>query len=152
MKRSTTIEIIVFLYAVLFLYTGISELMEYGTFREQLAESPVLAPVASLIAVILPFAEFLVALLLIVPRWRLKGFYAALGMMISFAIYIIALLSFSDNLPCSCGGVIALLSWPQHILFIGLFIVLAIAAIWLQKRQKRDQQKTWNSITKKYSI
>lgn len=152
MKRSTTIEIIVFLYAVLFLYTGISKLMEYGTFREQLAESPVLAPVASLVAVILPFAEFLIVLLLIVPRWRLKGFYAALGMMTAFTIYIIALLSFSDKLPCSCGGVIALLSWPQHIMFNGLFIVLAIAAIWSQKHQKRGQQKTWNSITKIYSI
>jgi len=152
MKRTTVIETIVFLYAILFLYTGISKLIEYRVFYEQLAESPVLAPVAPVIAAALPWIEFLVMVLLIVPRWRLKGLYAGLGMMTAFTIYIIALLSFSDKLPCSCGGVIAALSWPQHIVFNSAFIAIAIVGIILQNRQKKDHQKTWNATIQNYSI
>jgi uncharacterized membrane protein YphA (DoxX/SURF4 family) len=152
MKRTTIIETIVFLYAVLFIYTGISKLIEYGTLKEQLAESPMLALIAPVVAVTLPLIEFLAVLLLVIPRWRLKGLYLALGMMIVFTIYIIALLSFSDKLPCSCGGVIAALSWPQHVVFNSAFIILATIGIIQQKRKKKEQQKTWNSIIQNASI
>ena len=146
MKRNTIIETIIFLYAILFIYTGISKLMEYSVFREQLTESPVLGLVAPMVAATLPWLEFVVVLMLITPRWRLKGLYAALVLMTAFTTYIITLLSFSDELPCSCGGILAELSWPQHIVFNGAFIALAIAAIVLQKRQKKDNQKIWNPI------
>lgn len=134
MKRTIIIESIAILYMILFLYTGISKLMEYPVFKEQLADSPVLAPFASILAFGLPCAEFVVVLMLIIPSWRLKGLYAALTLMIAFTIYVITLLSFSDKLPCSCGGIMAELSWPQHIIFNSIFIIMAIAGIILEKQ------------------
>jgi uncharacterized membrane protein YphA (DoxX/SURF4 family) len=144
MKRTTVIETIIFLFAILFLYTGISKLMEYEELKGQLAESPVLASIAPVLAIGLPWIEFMVVLLLVVPRWRLKGFYVAAALMSTFTIYIIAILSFSDELPCSCGGVLAALSWPQHIVLNSVFIALAVLGIVLEKQLKTSQQKIWN--------
>jgi hypothetical protein len=146
MKRTTIIEIIIFLYSVLFIYTGISKLIEYSTFNQQLSESPIFAPIAPLISATLPWAEFIIVLLLILPRWRLKGFYLAFAMMTAFTVYIIGLLAFTDNLPCSCGGIIAELSWPQHIALNGCFILLAVIGIVLHKRERQLNQKTWTEL------
>jgi len=144
MKKTTIIEIIIFLYAVLFIYTGISKLMDYSEFKETIAESPVLAPIASFVASGVPLLEFTVTILLIIPRWRLKGLYAALMLMSAFTIYVIGLLIFAPTLPCSCGGIIQQLSWPQHIVFNCAFIALAAWGITLQKREMKVQRITWN--------
>ena len=146
-KRTTLIETILVLNIILFLYTGISKIMEYDEFYEQLADSPILGFAATPIALLLPWMEFAIVLLLIVPRWRLKGFYASLTLMILFTAYIIGLFSIDKELPCSCGGIIALLSWKQHLVFNGVFILLNALAIRLQKREKREQAKAWNEAS-----
>jgi len=142
MKRNTIIEVIAWLFVVLFLYTGISKLLEYTVFREQLAESPVLAPMASLVAWGLPLTEFVVSLFLFFPRYRLKGLYAALVLMVLFTCYVIAILTFSDKLPCSCGGVLEQLSWQGHLVFNGVFIVLAVVAILLNRQSRKISNGT----------
>jgi uncharacterized membrane protein YphA (DoxX/SURF4 family) len=137
MNKSTIVEIISILFVILFLYTGISKLMEYGVFKEQIAESPILQPVAPFIAWSLPLTEFLVSILLIIPRWRLKGLYASLMLMIAFTLYIGAIMTFNKELPCSCGGIIDLLSWQGHLVFNSVFILLAYAGVRLEKRIKK---------------
>lgn len=145
MKRSTIIETICVLFVILFLYTGISKLTEYSVFKEQLAESPVLKPFASLVATGLPLLEFLLVLLLAVPRWRLKGLYASTALMIAFTLYIIALMSFNDTLPCSCGGILAQLSWGQHIIFNTVFIGLGITGVKLEKKLRKARVDEWHA-------
>jgi uncharacterized membrane protein YphA (DoxX/SURF4 family) len=146
MKKTTIVETITILFIILFLYTGISKVMDYSVFKEQIATSPILAPVSKLIAAGVPAVEFLVVFLLAIPRWRLKGLYASLILMILFTGYITALLSFSDQLPCSCGGVIELMSWSQHIIFNSLFIALAVVGVVLQKQLKKSFSNEWASI------
>jgi hypothetical protein len=143
-KRTTIIETILVLNIILFLYTGISKIMEYTEFKEQLGDSPILGFAATPIALLLPWVEFAVVLLLIVPRWRLKGFYATLTLMVLFTAYIVGLFSIDKELPCSCGGIIAMLSWKQHLAFNSVFILLNALAIRLQNREKKEQAKTWN--------
>lgn len=146
MKNTTIIETVIVLYVILFLNTGISKLIDYSVFKEQLAASPVLSPLAKPIALFLPCVEYLVVLLLLIPRWRLKGLYISLALMTLITGYIVAILRFSDQLPCSCGGIIELLSRKQHILFNTVFISMAIYAILLQSRLKRDQLRQWDLI------
>jgi hypothetical protein len=134
MKRTVIVEIISALFVILFIYTGISKIMEYSIFKEQLAESPVLGPVAPVIAIGLPILEFLLVAMLVVPKWRLKGFYASTALMVAFTIYITALMLFADHLPCSCGGVLAQLSWGEHIVFNSVYIVLGILGILLERK------------------
>ena len=144
LTKSTLVEIIAVLFIILFLYTGISKLMEYGVFKEQIAESPILQPVAPFIAWALPLTELLLCLLLIIPRWRLKGLYASFILMIAFTLYIGAIMTFNKELPCSCGGIISELSWTGHLIFNSLFILLAFAGILLEKQIKRSAKRDWN--------
>lgn len=146
MSKSTLVEIISCLFIILFLYTGISKLMEYSVFKEQLADSPVLKPFAPFIAWALPLTEFLVSILLIIPRWRLKGLYASLFLMIAFTLYIGAIMTFNKELPCSCGGIISLLSWKEHLVFNSVFIGLALAGVILEKQIRKNQKADWNDI------
>ena len=149
MSKSTIVEIISILFVILFLYTGISKLMEYGVFKEQIAESPILQPIAPFIAWALPLTEFLVSLLLIIPRWRLKGLYASLLLMIAFTLYIGAVMTFNKELPCSCGGIISLLSWNGHLVFNSVFIFLGYAGVRLEKRIRQSIKTDWNNINTK---
>jgi hypothetical protein len=146
-KRTTIIETILVLNIILFLYTGISKIMDYSEFKEQLTDSPILGFAATPIALLLPWMEFVIVLMFIVPRWRLKGFYATFSLMILFTAYIIGLFSIDKELPCSCGGIIALLSWKQHLVFNCIFILLNAAAIRLQKREIKEQARAWNEAS-----
>jgi uncharacterized membrane protein YphA (DoxX/SURF4 family) len=136
MKKNTILEIISIWFVVLFLYTGISKLMDYSVFREQIGQSPVLKPFAAWIAWMLPLGEFAVAVLLFLPHTRLKGMYATLCMMTLFTLYIGAILTLDDHIPCSCGGVIELLSWKGHLIFNGICIGLAASGILLQRTKR----------------
>ena len=51
----------------------------------------------------------------------------------AFTSYIICMKAFVEKLPCSCGGVIAKLSWNQHLLLNLGFVLLALGAIALLK-------------------
>jgi len=118
--------------------------MDYSIFKEQIATTPILASVASLAAWIVPLSEFGIVILLFWAPWRLKGLYAALGMMISFTAYIIYILAFNKHLPCSCGGVLEQLTWSEHIIFNCAFISLSLLAILLHKRTKKtNHQQRW---------
>lgn len=148
MKHSTTIEIIAISFMILLLYTGISKLMEYPVFKEQIAASPVLKPFAPWIAWGLPLTELIVAVLLFLPRWRLKGLYTALGLMLLFTGYIITILSFSEHLPCSCGGVLESLSWKAHLVFNSVFIILALTGIFLERQSNKKVPVNYEKVSK----
>ena len=120
--------------------------MEYAVFKEQIAESPILKTIAPFIAWSLPLTEFLVCILLIIPRWRLKGLYASRILMIAFTLYIGAIMTFNKELPCSCGGIISELSWQGHLIFNTIFILLAFASVLLERQIKKSIKTDWNNI------
>jgi uncharacterized membrane protein YphA (DoxX/SURF4 family) len=136
-RKSVLVEIIAHLFIIIFLYTGVAKLMDFDIFQEQLAESPVLEPVAPVITFGLPAVEFIVSILLFLPKYRLKGFYASLFLMIAFTIYVAVLMSFSTQLPCSCGGIMEQLSWKGHLIFNCSCTLLAFAAIRMHNRLNR---------------
>ena len=140
MKKRIFIEAISFISIILFLYTAINKLADYSVFREQIALSPILEPFAGIVAWLLPLLELVTATLLFFPKWRLHGLYAACSLMVIFSVYISALFMVDDQLPCSCGGIIDLLSWKQHlILNIGLAFLQAIGIKFLRQIQQTPQ-------------
>lgn len=140
LKKSTIIETIVILYISMFLYTAISKWSDITMTREQMALMPLLTPVAHIIVWLLPATEIAIMLLIFFPQTRKTGLYAATILMMLFTLYIVYMMLFYPRLPCSCGGFLTELSWPGHLVFNGVFIVLGILAI------KMDKQN--NSITK----
>lgn len=129
-------DIISALLLLLFLYTSLSKLIDYETFKNVLSASPLLKPVAGVVAWLLPVTELLIVVLLFIPAMRLKGLYASLILISLFTMYLIYMIASTPNLPCNCGGVLKLLTWKQHIFFNVFFILLSLAGILLYKRNK----------------
>lgn len=135
MKRTVLIEIIIFLFVILFLYAAGTKLTDYDKFIAQIGKSPLLTNHASYIAWMIPAIEIFVAVLLIIPRTKLIGMYASFGLMVTFTLYIAAILSFSKELPCSCGGVLNSLDWEEHLVFNIGFTLLGFAGTMLMKKE-----------------
>lgn len=153
MKRTTqkniVIEIISALFVILFIYTGLNKLLDYGTFKFQMGRSPYLQEWSGFIAAILPTGELLVALALILPRTRLAGLYASFFLMSLFTGYIAIMLNFSYYLPCSCGGILQALSWQQHLVFNSIFTILAGTGVVLQHQLRSGEpDQSFHSLKK----
>ena len=123
------VETISLLFVVLFIYAATSKLWDFGQFKVQLGQSPVLTAYADGLAWMVPGVEYLLALLLLFNGTRLAAFYSSLALMVMFTTYILLVLNFSDYIPCSCGGVLEDLGWTEHIVFNLFFVALAIIGI-----------------------
>ncbi len=138
MLRRTIIETIAALLITLFVYAGLSKLLDHHTFSLQLAQSPLLGSWAFIIAWALPTGELLLAAVLVIPATRLLGLYTSLILLIVFTLYLVYMLNFSTHLPCTCGGLISYMGWKQHVGFNSVFIVLAAVGIWLERTRTSD--------------
>jgi hypothetical protein len=138
MKKTILIEIISFCFIVLFVYTAFSKIVKYEKFYLQIAQSPILTGFGSVIAPSVIAVELGVSILLVIPSARLFGFYCCFALMTMFTSYIIAILYFSIFVPCSCGGVLENLTWHDHIIFNGVFVLLALAGIYLSPISNKE--------------
>jgi len=118
-----------FLLILLFTYTGISKLSGHEQFAAQLSLQAQISHVAFLLSWLLPIAELLTVLFLLVERTLLIGLLSATFLMTVFTLYIGAMLLFQSKLSCSCGGVIAQMSWKQHLIFNFFFTCLSWTAL-----------------------
>jgi len=124
------------LLLLLFLYTSTSKLTDNELFKNVLTASPLLKQYAGIISWLIPLIEIGIAILLFIPRFRIKGLIASVILITLFTIYLLYMIAFTPNLPCNCGGVLKMLTWPQHILFNLFFIFLSVAGIVLYQRAK----------------
>lgn len=129
-----TIEAIIAVLLLLWIYTGLNKLIHYDKFRLEVSRSPFLQHVAPLVAVVIPIGELLIATLLIFKKTRILGLYASLFLMTLFTGYVYMMLHYAYDLPCSCGGIIELLSWEQHLLVNFMLTLLTMITILLQSR------------------
>lgn len=121
MKRTIFIHIVLFLLVLVFSYTAISKLSATDEFTAQLHYFPIFRALPPGIAVVIPIADAIVALLLIFPLTRNAGLWSSLVLLGLFTIYLIVIVITMPELPCTCGGVISQLNWVEHIVFnIGL--------------------------------
>ena len=127
---------ICYCFIVLFLYAATAKLLDGQKFEVQIAKSPLLTDFAGILVWLVPVVEIVIAVLLFSPKTILAGLFAALGLMSLFTTYIVVILKFSENVPCSCGGVLENMSWQQHLVFNIFFVFMAIAGILLQSKSK----------------
>ena len=138
MKRNRITDIISGLLAFLWMYAAVSKLNSYTTFRIQLSQSPFITRFAKAIALVVPGIEMGIAVMLAILRVRLFALYATLFLFSLFTAYIFAMLHYSYYIPCSCGGVLASLSWSQHILLNVAFIIVTLVGIVLTELNKNQ--------------
>jgi hypothetical protein len=127
--KHVIIELICFLFVLLFVYAAISKLIDFENFQVQLGQSPLLSAFASWVSYLVPLVELLVVVLLVVNRWRFAGLLAALMLMVMFSSYIFIVLHYTSFVPCSCGGILEKMSWNQHLIFNLFFVFLALIAL-----------------------
>jgi len=135
-KKTLIVEVISALFILLFVYTAINKFLVINDLKKVLKNFPLIGSFPQLIAWGLPICESIIALLLFIPRTKLTGLYSSLTMMTAFTFYLGYMLVFTPKLPCTCGGMLQKLSWPQHLIFNIFFVLLAIVAIRLYKKQQ----------------
>ncbi|WP_089784819.1 MauE/DoxX family redox-associated membrane protein [Chitinophaga sp. YR573] len=116
------------------MYASFSKLMAYDYYLYDLKRSPLLSNYATIIAILVPSTELLVAGLLLSDKTSKGGLLGSLALMILFTLYVSYVLFFTSSRPCTCGGIIRNLTWPQHLLFNLFFLILSILGIYLQTR------------------
>ena len=141
--RTIIIEAIALLLVIVFTYAGLTKFLEGHRFYDNIRNSPVLGgeTIATLASWMVPLAELAVAMLLIWKKTRLLGLYGAMGLILLFTGYTIAIVFFAPFRPCSCGGIISLLSWEQHLVFNVILLLLALLAIWCSPKHKINSWK-----------
>lgn len=147
MKKSLLVESITYFFILLFLYTGVSKLMEIQRFSQELTSSPLVGPMAGIITWSVPIVEILLAVALFIPIFRLKALYATMALMSIFTVYVFILLLIDGHLSCSCGGIIEELSPKQHAIFNSSCVLLCAAAIVMARREGSAAPVNWLPIT-----
>lgn len=136
MKRKIVVELISFLLMSLFLYAAFSKWLAFGQFRNDINNQPFPNSLTPFIIYLLPPIEVLITVALMFERTRTVGLCASLILMSAFSIYTAAvLMNFFDYVPCSCGGIIRNLSWPNHLILNLFFVAISFVGILLRRNR-----------------
>jgi hypothetical protein len=139
-KQRIFTEIVIVLLVVLFLYTALSKFVDFKGFTYDLNNQPFPNSLTPLLRWLIPITEISIVLTLLFEKTRIIGFYASFILMVIFTIYTaLVLFKVFDYVPCSCGGVIKNLTWPQHLFFNLFFVIISFLAIRINKKKAIDQ-------------
>lgn len=136
-KKTGITTFISIFFILLFCYAAISKIMDFEKFQIQMTESPILSTFAGFLPYILVISEFIIAGLLCYRKTRNTGLLGSFILMLFFTGYIAVMLLTSENLPCSCGGILEKMTWKQHLYFNIGCAVLAFLALVYNKKYSR---------------
>jgi len=160
MKKDFGIKVICTLLAFLFAYIAITKLLNYNAFRHTLSVSPVVGskPVGiiniykpkaytAIISITLLIAMSWTVIFLLASKTRLLGLYGSALILFIITMYLAYVICFVtiDDYPF-CGvtrpilGIFSM-TWKQFLTFNISFLILSIAGILLQTKNKRISQK-----------
>ena len=82
--QNLLLEIICYLYILLFVYAAVSKLIDFENFQTQLGQSPILSAHAKIISYLVILIELLLSVVLTIPKYRIYSLYLSVGLMITF--------------------------------------------------------------------
>ncbi|WP_117593081.1 MauE/DoxX family redox-associated membrane protein [Chryseobacterium aquaticum] len=138
--KTRVVEFISYFFILLFCYAGISKIMDFENFQIQISESPLLGAYAGFIPFAIIILELIIAGLLCYRKTRNIGLIGSFILMLIFTGYIFFIIRTSENLPCSCGGILEKMSWHQHLYFNIGCVVLSVIALGLNLRYSRPAE------------
>jgi len=150
--RNTFTNIVSYLFILLFVYAAISKLLDFENFQVQLRQSPLLSSFAGTISWLVPTVEILIALFLSLTKTLRIALYASYTLMVMFSAYIYIILNYSSFVPCSCGGILEKMDWTQHLIFNLVFVLLAVAAIFMIRKTDGELLKRSSLIASAYLL
>jgi len=124
-------DLIIYGYAFLYMYTGWDKFMNISTFIRGNSKIPHLGQYAKLIGYGIPALEIVLAILLVIPVYRIKRFalWTSTLLMVVFTVYLSLMVKFAEKKLCHCGGVIESMGWKTHIAFNVIWVIAGIFAL-----------------------
>lgn len=80
--------------------------MDFEKFQIQMKDSPLLSPFSELLPLFIIAVELFLVRLLCYQKTQNIGLLGSFILMLIFTVYIGIMLVTSENLPCSCGGIL----------------------------------------------
>ena len=134
LKRQVVLECMAALLILLFLYASVSKFLDFKRFIDEMNNQPLPNSWTPFLVWGIPFLEIAISVALLFEYTRLLALYASLVLMTLFTIYAIMILAhFFPYVPCSCGGVIRKLTWPQHLVLNLFYVALSVLGLILQR-------------------
>lgn len=124
-------DILVAPLILILFYTALMKIIDHDAFVSNLADSPwrLIATNRLWFSWVLPVFELVTTISLILPRLRLIGFGLSTLLFICFIAYLSYFIFSKSHLPCSCGGIIGYLNWPQHLMLNVIFLLISLWGI-----------------------
>lgn len=149
MKSDDIILTVSILLILLFVYTGLSKLVDYESFRGQMLNQPLPEGFTGQLAWSVPTTELVTALLLIIKPARMLGLVFSTVLMTIFTLYVgLILNNVFEWIPCSCGGIMESLSWKGHFVLNALFLLMSLSGLMLAIRKRYGLPKAANIISR----
>lgn len=129
---------------------SLDKILHFELFKNAMIQQPFNDRIGLLLAYILPFFEWSIVVLLLMPSLRRYGFLLSSFLMLLFTCYVaLAIIASPDNLPCGCGLVFQHLSWEVHLVLNSIFLLISLLGLLLEKhivlRNCRDLASTKNN-------
>ncbi|WP_293304876.1 MauE/DoxX family redox-associated membrane protein [Pedobacter sp. UBA5917] len=142
--KDNVLAIIKYLLAILFIYAGVYKLFDVKNFASQMYQSPLLPSIfIPYISVILPALEIILGGLLVFSRRYVSCIlWISLSLMIFFSTYLIMLYTLYEKPPCACGGILSMMTYPQHISFNIFFTLISAIGIYLYEKKNKANNIT----------
>ena len=139
--------------AILFLHTASSKFLNFSGFVHDMNNQPFPNNWTPFLVWAIPLTEIAIVISYFFSKTRLAGLYASLILMSVFTIYsALVLLHVFAYVPCSCGGFIKLLSWPQHLAFTLTISALCVWGIRLSRGQGQPVKPAINRSLDKHIL
>lgn len=129
-KTGLILKIISFYFIFLFVYTGFSKLMDNQSLLTTLKNAPLFLNTlfGNFLSWVVPIVEILLAMMIGFKKTSQSGWLGIMTLMTIFTLYTAWIVLVSSYQPCTCGGLMSLLSWKQHLIFNLVSLALAIWA------------------------
>ncbi len=123
---------------LLFAYTGFSKLIDTKALFTTLRNAPLFFTehTADILSWLIPLGEIGIAGAIIFEDFRKIGLLSSLILLSLFTAYSIWIVFISPYEPCTCGGILSLLSLKQHLLLNTISLVLATTGLYFEKNEK----------------
>lgn len=142
MKKKIALEGIISLLILLYLYTGLTQLLSFKFFYGNIFNQPILQWSKPILVYAIPLSQLLIAVGLFFEKTRKPALWASLGLLTMFTVYVVLIIMNAlARVPCTCGGVISSFTWPQHLAFNLFFMLLNVIALLLKKRTFTDHER-----------
>ncbi|WP_143959245.1 MauE/DoxX family redox-associated membrane protein [Litoribacter populi] len=126
------LEILLLVLVILYTYTGVAKLVDFGGFRSSMLNQPFPTEWAEVFALAVPVGELALVALLLWPSTRLAGMVGSLILMTAFTTYVALIyIGAFPRVPCGCAGIFDSMSWGAHLVVNLVFVAISAVGIYL---------------------